>query len=259
MPIKVLIIDDSSLMRKLLTEILRRDPEIEVVGAASDPIFARDLIKQRNPDVLTLDVEMPRMDGLTFLRNLMRLRPMPVVMVSSLTDRGAEATLTALALGAIDFVSKPKLDVAHGLSELGDEIVEKVKAAARIKPLALGDRPVPLPAAGRLLAVERQGSNPRELANQPLELLNPPLEPVDPAAARTSGGSLPQESSPGPQAAVLEGSGPGSDDHGVVSRFACLRGMAARGPGHRSGRLPGDVVAGGHRDRRPHLPGRVGP
>ncbi len=151
MPIKVLIIDDSSLMRKLLTEILRRDPEIEVVGAASDPIFARDLIKQRNPDVLTLDVEMPRMDGLTFLRNLMRLRPMPVVMVSSLTDRGAEATLTALALGAIDFVSKPKLDVAHGLSELGDEIVEKVKAAARIKPLALGDRPVPLPAAGRLL------------------------------------------------------------------------------------------------------------
>jgi two-component system chemotaxis response regulator CheB len=137
MPIKVLIVDDSALMRRLLSLILAADPEIQVVGAAADPLVARDMIKSLQPDVLTLDVEMPRMDGLTFLRNLMRLRPMPVVMVSSLTERGAEATLSALALGAIDFVAKPKLDVAHGLAEIGDEIIAKVKVAARARPVAL--------------------------------------------------------------------------------------------------------------------------
>jgi len=108
--IKALIVDDSALIRKMLSEILSSDPAIEVVGTASDPYVARDKIKQLNPDVLTLDVEMPKMDGVTFLRNLMRLRPMPVVMISSLTEKGADITLEALEIGAVDFVSKPKLD-----------------------------------------------------------------------------------------------------------------------------------------------------
>ncbi|MEZ5411961.1 MAG: chemotaxis response regulator protein-glutamate methylesterase [Acidimicrobiales bacterium] len=133
---RVLIVDDSALVRKVMTEILSSDPGIEVVGAASDPHEARTRIKELNPDVLTLDVEMPRMDGITFLGNLMRLRPMPVVMVSSLTEAGADVTLTALELGAIDFVTKPKLDVAHGLQEYADEITAKVKAAARARPRA---------------------------------------------------------------------------------------------------------------------------
>src|SRR6202012_6304281 len=106
--IKVLVIDDSALMRKLLSEILASDPGIDVVGTAPDAYVARDKIKSLNPDVLTLDVEMPRMDGLSFLSNLMRLRPMPVVMCSTLTERGAQTTLRALELGAVDFVSKPK-------------------------------------------------------------------------------------------------------------------------------------------------------
>ena len=145
-PIKVLVIDDSALMRKLLIELLNRDPEIEVVGSAGDPFIARDLIRQTNPDVLTLDVEMPRMDGLTFLKNLMRLRPMPVVMISSLTERGAETTLTALELGAIDFVAKPKLDLAHGVATIGDEILTKVKMAARVRVTgAPAPRPTPQP------------------------------------------------------------------------------------------------------------------
>ena len=130
MPIKVLIVDDSALVRKLLTEMLSRDRDIEVVGAAADPYAARDKIKALNPDVITLDVEMPRMDGVTFLENLMRLRPMPVVMVSSLTQRGADVTLRALELGAIDFVAKPKVDVAGSLGSYADELIEKVKVAA---------------------------------------------------------------------------------------------------------------------------------
>ena len=128
-PIRVLIVDDSALVREILTTLLRTDPEIEVVGTASDPYAARTRIKELNPDVLTLDVEMPRMDGLTFLRNLMRLRPMPVVMISSLTEKGAEVALTALEIGAFDFVAKPKLDVAHALVHFRDEIIGKVKAA----------------------------------------------------------------------------------------------------------------------------------
>ena len=113
MAIKVLVVDDSALVRKLLSAMLvARDRDIEVVGTASDPYAAREKIKQLNPDVITLDVEMPRMDGITFLENLMRLRPMPVVMVSSLTQRGADVTLRALELGAIDFVAKPRIDIA---------------------------------------------------------------------------------------------------------------------------------------------------
>lgn len=135
---KVLIVDDSAVVRQLLSEILASDPAIEVVGTAADPLLAREKIKRLNPDVITLDVEMPRMDGLAFLENLMRLHPLPVVMISSLTERGADATLQALALGAVDFISKPKLDVAKGLQAYASEIIEKVKAAARarVRPLA---------------------------------------------------------------------------------------------------------------------------
>jgi len=127
--IKVLIVDDSALVRQMLTSIFEKAAGIEVVGIAQDPIIARNKIKQLNPDVLTLDVEMPRMDGLTFLSNLMRLRPMPVVMVSSLTQKGADVTLDALELGAVDFVSKPSA-LGRDLENYADEIVEKVRIAA---------------------------------------------------------------------------------------------------------------------------------
>lgn len=135
--IKVLIVDDSALVRQILTELLNSDPGIEVVGIAQDPYVAREKIKELNPDVLTLDVEMPKMDGLTFLKNLMRLRPMPVVMVSSLTEQGADVTLQALENGAIDFVTKPKIDVADGLTEYREELIEKVKMAANVSQTAL--------------------------------------------------------------------------------------------------------------------------
>jgi two-component system chemotaxis response regulator CheB len=130
--VRVLIIDDSAYARQIITEILRADPQIEVVGCASDAHVAREMIRRLNPDVLTLDVEMPRMDGLTFLRNLMRLRPMPVVMVSSLTERGAEVTLEALAVGAVDFLPKPHIDLGATLRDYAPELVSKVKTAARV-------------------------------------------------------------------------------------------------------------------------------
>ena len=138
--IKVLIVDDSALVRSLLTDILRSDPDIEVVGAASDAHMAREKIKQLNPDVLTLDVEMPKMDGITFLKNLMRLRPMPVVMVSSLTERGADVTLDALSLGAVDYLSKPKIDLAATLKDYGDELIDKIHAASKASVRALDPR-----------------------------------------------------------------------------------------------------------------------
>jgi len=135
--IRVLIIDDSALIRKVLTRVFDSSPDIEVVGTAEDPIYAREQIKKLNPDVLTLDVEMPRMDGLTFLSNLMRLRPMPVVMISTLTEKGADVTLRALELGAVDFIAKPKLDASNGLNSYADDIIAKVKAASfsHVKPL----------------------------------------------------------------------------------------------------------------------------
>lgn len=132
--IKVLIVDDSALMRQLLTKILSSDPELQVIGAAGDPFVAREKILALKPDVLTLDIEMPRMDGLTFLEKLMKGHPMPVVMISSLTSKGADTTLRALGLGAIDYVSKPKLDVSNGTIEMADEILAKVKAAASARP-----------------------------------------------------------------------------------------------------------------------------
>jgi two-component system chemotaxis response regulator CheB len=131
--IRVLIIDDSALVRRILSELLSADDEIEVVGTAGDAYIARDKIKQFDPDVLTLDVEMPKMDGVTFLRNLMRLRPMPVVMVSSLTEHGAEITLDALAVGAVDYLPKPKIDVAATLGDYAEELRAKIKAAAKAR------------------------------------------------------------------------------------------------------------------------------
>jgi two-component system chemotaxis response regulator CheB len=128
--IKVLCVDDSALIRSVMTEIINSQPDMTVVGTAADPLVARDLIKATNPDVLTLDVEMPRMDGLEFLEKLMRLRPMPVVMVSSLTERGSEIALRALELGAIDFVTKPRLGVRDGLLNYTELIAGKIRAAA---------------------------------------------------------------------------------------------------------------------------------
>lgn len=128
--VRVLIVDDSALVRQLLSDMLSRDPAIEVVGVASDAHIAREKIKSLHPDVLTLDVEMPKMDGLTFLRNLMRLHPMPVVMVSSLAEHGADVTLDALAIGAVDYLPKPKIDIAATLTDYAEELTEKIKAAA---------------------------------------------------------------------------------------------------------------------------------
>lgn len=128
--IRVLIVDDSALMRQLLTAIFQEDPAFEVVATAADPLIARQKIKNLKPDVLTLDVEMPHMDGITFLEKLMRLHPMPVVMISSLTQRNAEATLRALELGAVDFITKPASSMRDHLGELATEIRSKVRAAA---------------------------------------------------------------------------------------------------------------------------------
>lgn len=144
--IRVLIVDDSALVRKMLSAMLSSDPGIEVVGTAADPLIAREKIKELNPDVLTLDVEMPHMDGVTFLENLMRLRPMPVVMVSTLTANGADITLRALELGAVDFVSKPGTDLSGRFDSYAEEIIGKVKTAAKCRPRA-SVRALPTPQA----------------------------------------------------------------------------------------------------------------
>jgi two-component system chemotaxis response regulator CheB len=148
--IKVLIIDDSALIRSVLKELINSQPDMEVVGVAPDPYAARELIKATNPDVLTLDVEMPKMNGLEFLEKLMRLRPMPVVMISTLTEEGSNVTLKALELGAIDFITKPKLGVTEGMQTLTDDIVGRIRTAAqaRIRRHSVGtaapNRPQPL-------------------------------------------------------------------------------------------------------------------
>ncbi len=131
-PIRVLVVDDSALIRQLLSKILSEDSAIEVVGTANDPYIAREKIKLLEPDVITLDVEMPRMDGITFLQNLMRLHPIPTIMVSSLTTKGADVTMKALELGVIDFVTKPNMDVARLLEDFSEEIIAKVKIAASV-------------------------------------------------------------------------------------------------------------------------------
>lgn len=131
--IRVLTVDDSALMRQVLAQLLSKDPDIEVIGSAPDPYVAREKIKSLNPDVITLDVEMPKMDGLTFLEKLMRGRPMPVVMVSSLTEAGCQTTLRALELGAVDFITKPKIDLQEGMEGQAQDLIAKIKAAAQAK------------------------------------------------------------------------------------------------------------------------------
>jgi two-component system, chemotaxis family, protein-glutamate methylesterase/glutaminase len=149
-PVRVLIVDDSAVMRQLLSSLLEADPDITVVGTAADPYIARDRIKTLNPDVITLDVEMPHMDGLTFLRKIMTLRPMPVVMISTLTQSGAETTLEALEIGAVDFIAKPAHEQAERLAELAEELQQKVKAAAQVR-VAVRRAPQPPRAPRRLL------------------------------------------------------------------------------------------------------------
>jgi two-component system, chemotaxis family, protein-glutamate methylesterase/glutaminase len=143
MTTRVLIIDDSALMRQLLTGLLSEDPEIEVVDSAPDPLVAREMIKALNPDVITLDVEMPHMDGLTFLRKIMALRPMPVVMISTLTQAGAEVTLEALEAGAVDFVAKPHSSVGPAMVALAEQLRAKVKAAAHTRVRVRSAQPKP--------------------------------------------------------------------------------------------------------------------
>lgn len=145
---RVLIIDDSALIRSILTEIINKETDLEVVGAAPDPLVAREMIRATNPDVLTLDVEMPKMDGLDFLERLMRLRPTPVIMVSTLTERGADVTMKALELGAIDFVAKPKIGIAAGMTELARDICEKIRIASRARMHRHVTAPAVAPVAG---------------------------------------------------------------------------------------------------------------
>ena len=142
MSIRVLIVDDSALIREVLSRTLGRDGDITVEGTAEDPIDARAKIKTLNPDVVTLDIEMPNMNGLAFLDKLMRLHPLPVVMVSTLTTKGASETLLALELGAVDFVAKPSTDLAGGLEAFGANLREKVRAAATSDVRGHGGKPV---------------------------------------------------------------------------------------------------------------------
>jgi two-component system chemotaxis response regulator CheB len=162
--IKVVVVDDSALVRSILTEIINRQTDMECIGAAADPLVAREMIRNLNPDVITLDVEMPKMDGLDFLSRLMRLRPMPVVMVSTLTERGAEVTMKALELGAVDFVAKPKIGVADGIRLLAQDITDKIRIASKARihrshaapasasapGTAPAPRPAPMASLGRL-------------------------------------------------------------------------------------------------------------
>lgn len=170
--IRVVVVDDSALVRSLLTEIINRQRDMECVGTANDPLIAREMIRELNPDVITLDVEMPRMDGIDFLGRLMRLRPMPVLMISTLTQRGAEVTMKALELGAVDFVAKPRIGLAEGIKELSDQIVEKIRIAAsahiRRAPAAA---PAPSAAAPATAANGTVPSTPRLLGRVSTEKL----------------------------------------------------------------------------------------
>ncbi len=154
--IKVLVIDDSAVIRTLLTEILNSAGDIEVIGTAQDPVFAKSKLTSLQPDVITLDVEMPRMDGLTFLQELMQTNPTPVLMISSLTQRACDTTLRALELGAIDYVSKPSIDITSGVEQLATEIIAKVRIAAKAR-IRLPGRSVgitPAPAGPKVSALD---------------------------------------------------------------------------------------------------------
>jgi len=170
--IRVLCVDDSALMRGLMTQIINAQPDMTVVATASDPLMARELIKQHNPDVLTLDVEMPHMDGLDFLERLMRLRPMPVIMVSSLTERNSDITLRALELGAVDFVTKPRTDLHANLLDYSQLIAAKIRAAAQVSGARLGAQP-------RMLRTRPQTATslPTLAASAPLLACRPSFHP----------------------------------------------------------------------------------
>ena len=212
--IRVLIVDDSATIRHLLCEILSRDPQIEVVGQAPEPAVARKMIKDLNPDVITLDIEMPNMNGLEFLEKIMRLRPMPVVMISTLTERGAEVTLDALAMGAVDYFPKPTRNVAALLHDAADNLVEKVKiaAASHVRPLSrLQQQPAPLPHsqrfANKLIAIGSSTGGVEALLqvlthfpeNCPPTVVTQPL----PAARRQPGVLPAADRNPGGTATVL--------------------------------------------------------
>lgn len=164
--IKVVVVDDSALVRSLLTEIINKQPDMCCVGAANDPLMAREMIRELNPDVITLDVEMPKMDGLEFLSRLMRLRPMPVVMVSTLTEKGADTTLRALEMGAVDFVAKPRIGVASGLTALGTDIVEKIRVASKAR---VTKQSVPAPVVA---GVEPAAAHAAAAGNKPLTVVH---------------------------------------------------------------------------------------
>ncbi len=172
MTVRVLIVDDSALMRALLTEIINGAPDLEVVGSAPDPIAAREMIKALNPDVLTLDVEMPKMDGLEFLDRIMRLRPMPVIMISAMTERGSEVTLKALELGAVDFVAKPRAENISLLQGYAEEIRDKIRTAATArlkspaKPVPVTPGAAPRPAVPTKAALSPSGFSARLLADK---------------------------------------------------------------------------------------------
>jgi len=143
--IRILVVDDSALVRKMLSEIINSQPDMEVIGTAPDPLIARKMIREMDPDIITLDVEMPKMDGLDFLERLMRLHPMPVLMISTLTEKGSEVTFRALELGAVDFIEKPKIGIASGLLEYSEQIAFKLRTAkhARIKRLSTTESEAP--------------------------------------------------------------------------------------------------------------------
>lgn len=165
---RVVVVDDSALVRSLLTEIINRQSDMVCIGAAADPLVAREMIRELNPDVITLDVEMPRMDGIDFLSKLMRLRPMPVVMVSTLTERGADVTMRALELGAVDFVAKPKIGIADGLRLLADDITEKVRIASKAH---VRKHHVPAPAAAGTAAPAKPPAAPASVGRLSTEKL----------------------------------------------------------------------------------------
>lgn len=182
--IRVLAVDDSALMRRLLTDMVNAEPDMEMVATAPDPLVARDLIKRHTPDVITLDVEMPHMDGLDFLERLMRLRPMPVVMVSTLTQRGSEITLRALELGAVDFVAKPGSSRGEGMEHYAQRVADKLRAAAQSKPrrLHVGGQASPMltrrvGAGFRLIAIGASTGG-TEAIRQVLEPLPADMPPI---------------------------------------------------------------------------------
>ena len=185
--IGVLVVDDSAVVRQVVKQALDMDPSIEVIGTASDPIFAMQKMRERWPDVIVLDIEMPRMDGITFLQKLMRSHPMPVVMISTLTREGSEVTLKALELGAVDFIAKPTQSVFTGMAALSHEITSKVKAAARarVHPPAAHVTPIPLArtsvqrgtVASRLIAIGASTGGP-EAIRQVLQGLPAEVPPI---------------------------------------------------------------------------------